>query len=201
MSFAGHAENHGGKTASAMDRISATALSQITEAEQRFRRNYIARHLRSDARYFAAVEMLSIGRGETPTGLLVDNYTHSLQAGTRALRDGADSELVVAALLHDCGNYAAEEHGEIAATILRPYINAESLWLVRMHAIFQDFHRGFLSAEKRHARDMYRGHPAFEQTALFCERYDENSFDPRYDTLPIDAFVPHLNAVFYGINP
>ena len=36
-------------------------------------------------------------------GYKVDRYEHSLQTATRAERDGADTETIVAALLHDLG--------------------------------------------------------------------------------------------------
>ena len=48
----------------------------------------------------------------------------------------------------------------------------------------------------RFARERFRGHPVFERTAQFCERWDQNSFDPNYDTLPIDAFLPILHRIF-----
>ena len=39
-------------------------------------------------------------------GYKVDRLEHSLQSATRAYRDGADEEMVVAALLHDIGDLA-----------------------------------------------------------------------------------------------
>jgi hypothetical protein len=44
-------------------------------------------------------------------------------------------------------------------------------------------------------RDKFRGHPSFECTAMFCARHDQNAFDPNYDTMPLEAFVPMLNRV------
>jgi predicted HD phosphohydrolase len=59
-------------------------------------------------------------------GYPVSRLGHSLQAATRALRDNADEELVVAALLHDIGDELAPyNHSEIAAAILRPYVRPE----------------------------------------------------------------------------
>ena len=56
-------------------------------------------------------------------GYHVSRLDHSLQAATRALKDGADDELVVAALIHDVGDdLAPYNHSEIAAGILRPYV-------------------------------------------------------------------------------
>ena len=37
--------------------------------------------------------------------------------------------------------------------------------------------------------------PAFERTAQFCHLYDQNSFDPTYDSMPLDAFVPMMRRV------
>ena len=51
----------------------------------------------------------------------VTRLEHSLQAATRARRDGADNELIVAALIHDIGDDLAPfNHAEIAARLLRP---------------------------------------------------------------------------------
>jgi predicted HD phosphohydrolase len=36
----------------------------------------------------------------------------------------------------------------------------------------------------------------FEATAAFCEKWDQNSFDPDYDTLPFKAFEPALRRIF-----
>lgn len=47
-------------------------------------------------------------------GNLVDLHEHSIQTATRALRDGADEETVVCALLHDIGEVMAPIcHGEV----------------------------------------------------------------------------------------
>ena len=49
-------------------------------------------------------------------GYQVDRLEHSLQCATRAHRDGADAEMVVAALLHDIGDLLSPfNHSELAA--------------------------------------------------------------------------------------
>ena len=45
-------------------------------------------------------------------------------------------------------------------------------------------------------RSTYRGHPVFERTALFCEKWDENSFDPEFDTMLFWAFEPMVRRLF-----
>jgi predicted HD phosphohydrolase len=129
-------------------------------------------------------------------GYKIDRYDHSLQSATRALRDGADEETVVVALLHDVGDTVApHNHSDLAAAVLQPYISADNHWLVQHHGIFQGYYYFHHCGGDRFARDRYRGHPVFERTALFCERYDQNSFDPNYDTLPIDAFMPMVHRI------
>ena len=41
-----------------------------------------------------------------------------------------------------------------------------------------------------------RSHPFFERTRQFCNDYDAASFEPDYDTLPLEAFRPQIQAVF-----
>ena len=43
-------------------------------------------------------------------GYKIDRFQHSLQTATRAQRDGADDETVVAALLHDIGDTISPEN-------------------------------------------------------------------------------------------
>ena len=42
----------------------------------------------------------------------------------------------------------------------------------------------------------YRGHPLFGACVAFCGKYDQNSFDPKYDTLPLEHFEPMVRKVF-----
>ena len=137
------------------------------------------------------------GLKEGPSGYQIDRYQHSLQTATRALRDGADEELVVCALLHDIGdNLAPHNHAAFAAEVLRPYVSAENHWLVQKHGIFQGYYFWQHYGADPQAREKYRGHPCFERTVLFCERWDQTAFDPAYDTLPIDAFEPMVRGLF-----
>src|SRR5215510_6150389 len=49
----------------------------------------------------------------------VSSFRHGLQTATRALRDGADEETVVVALLHDCGEVLSpQNHAEVTAGLL-----------------------------------------------------------------------------------
>src|SRR5688572_15919528 len=75
---------------------------------------------------------------DEPLPLQVDRLEHSLQCATRAHRDGADEEIVVAALLHDIGDELAPyNHCELAAAVLRPYVSERTYWVVKYHGVFQ----------------------------------------------------------------
>lgn len=133
------------------------------------------------------------------TGYRVDRLEHSLQTATRALRDGADEQLVVCALLHDVGDlHAPDNHGAFAAAILEPYVSERIAWIVRHHGIFQGYHYFHHQGRDRNERERYRGHPWFDDCAAFCERWDQVSFDPAYDTLPLGTFAPMVRRVVLG---
>jgi predicted HD phosphohydrolase len=135
-------------------------------------------------------------RGDT-LGYRVDRFQHSLQTATRAFRDAADEETVVVALLHDIGDaLAPENHGELAAAVLRPYVSEASYWLVRHHPVFQGYYYYHHVGRDRFAFERFRGHPHFEATRRFCDKWDQTSFDPDYDTMPLAAFEPLVRRLF-----
>jgi len=140
----------------------------------------------------------ALGKLETSLqGYPVSRYQHSLQAATRALRDGADDELVVAALLHDIGDDLAPcNHAEVAAAVVRPYVRAEVTWIVAQHGVFQAYYYAHHYGGNRHGRDRLRGHQWYEACAAFCERWDQSSFDPDYPSEPLARFEPLLRSIF-----
>ena len=129
-------------------------------------------------------------------GYPVDRFEHSLQTATRALRDGADEEMVVCALLHDIGDdLAPANHAEIGAAILEPFIDPLNAWMIRHHELFQGYHYRHHFGLDRHAREQFRDHPAYARTVRFCDDWDQASFDPDYDTLPLEHFVPMVERI------
>ena len=130
-------------------------------------------------------------------GYQVSRLQHSLQTATRAWRDGADADWIVAALLHDIGDdLAPHNHDTLAATVIRPYVREEVSWVVQHHGIFQLVYYAHHTGGDPNARDKYRGHPSFDAAVAFCERWDQVSFDPDYDTKPLDFFAPFVREVF-----
>jgi predicted HD phosphohydrolase len=133
----------------------------------------------------------------TLEGYLVTRLDHSLQAATRAERDGADEELIAAALLHDLGDDLAPwNHAAFAAEILRPYVRPQVAWIVEKHGIFQNYYYAHHTGGNQHARETYRDHAWFRDCADFCENWDQSSFDPDYPTFPLAHFEPLVTALF-----
>ena len=131
------------------------------------------------------------------SGYQVTRLEHSLQSATRAHRAGEGEEMVVAALLHDIGDELAPcSHSEMAAAILRPFVSERTYWIIKHHGVFQMYYYAHHCGGDRHARDQFKDHPYYQATVDFCEHYDQNCFDPNYDTLPLDFFAPMVRRVF-----
>jgi predicted HD phosphohydrolase len=177
-----------------MNEVGFTRMSDGTREEYQFLEKKFAKvyHGLTDS----VLSMLMQLKGDK-LGYRIDRFDHSLQTATRAYRDGADDETVVCALLHDIGDILApENHCELAVAILRPYVSAENLWIVRHHAVFQGYYYYHHVGRDRDARDQWRDHPLYRRTADFCEHWDQVSFDPDYDTLPLDFFEPKVRTLF-----
>ncbi len=129
-------------------------------------------------------------------GYPVDRLEHCLQTATRAHRDGRDEEYVVCALLHDIGDtLGPTNHADVAATILEPYISEENHWIIEHHGIFQGYYFFHYVGLDRDGRDAFREHPHYQACVDFCHKYDQNSFDPGYDSEPLEFFVPMVERV------
>lgn len=134
---------------------------------------------------------------ESLSGYQVTRLEHSTQAATRAWRDGADIDWVVSTLLHDIGDiFAPYNHDEYAASILKPFVREQCTWVVEKHGDFQMIYYGHHVGGDPHKRDAYAGHVYFDDCAAFCERWDQSSFDPDYESLPVDFFAPLVREVF-----
>ncbi len=144
-------------------------------------------------RVLAHLQLLSGDYG----GFAVDRMTHSLQTATLAHRAGKDEEYVVCALLHDIGDtLGSYNHPDVGAAIIKPFVSAENHWMVEKHGIFQGYFFFHHIGMDRNMREQFRGHPCFEQTAEFCEKYDGPAFNSNGETLPLEFFEPMLQRMF-----
>lgn len=131
------------------------------------------------------------------SGYQITRLGHSVQSATRAYRDGADIDWIVSALLHDIGDiFAPYNHDEYAATILKPFVREQCTWVVEKHGDFQMIYYGDHVGGNPNKRDAYKDHPYFEDCVEFCERWDQSSFDPTYDSKPIEFFADMVREVF-----
>jgi predicted HD phosphohydrolase len=133
--------------------------------------------------------------GESP--YRISRLEHCLQTATRAERDGADEETIVCALLHDIGDVLAPaNHSQVAAALLQPYVSEKNHWIVLHHGLFQGYYYFHFFGQDRDARDKYHDHPSYQACVEFCANWDQVSFDPDYDTLPLEHFEPMLRRLF-----
>ena len=103
----------------------------------------------------------------------------------------------VMALLHDIGDTLGTlNHPDIAAAIIKPFVDEKLHWMCQNHGVFQGYYFFHYLGLDRDMREQFRGHPHFEDTARFCELYDQSAFDASYDTAPLDFFEPMVRRVF-----
>ena len=178
-----------------MDKVSFTQMKDGTAEEYEFLTEHETEYAAGTAdRLLKALVELD----ESLSGYRITRLGHSVQSASRAWRDGADPDWVVAALLHDIGDiYAPYNHDEYAAAILRPFVREQVTWCVEKHADFQMIYYGDkVKGGNKDKRERHAGHLYFDDCAAFCERWDQASFDPDYDDLPLDFFVPMVREVF-----
>ena len=177
-----------------MEQVSFTEMKHGTKEDYDFLTEHEIEYTKGTAdRLLHALEHLDEGL----SGYQITRMGHSVQCATRAWRDGADTDWVVATLLHDIGDiFAPYNHDEYAATILKPFVREQCRWVVEKHGDFQMLYYGHHVGGDQHKRDQYKGAPYFDDCAEFCERWDQASFDPDYDDLPLDFFKPMVREVF-----
>ena len=130
-------------------------------------------------------------------GYQVTRLEHSLQSATRAEKDGADEEMIVATLLHDIGDgLATYNHSQFAASVIRPYVSERVHWIIKHHGLFQEYYYVYHQGKDRNARDQYKDHPYYQDTINFCEKWDQNSFDPDYESYSLEHFESMVRRVF-----
>ncbi len=174
--------------------VSFTAMEDGTEADYRLLDRFEREHAAGlGDRLLGTLVRLTDSLG----GYRVTRLEHSLQTATRARRDGADVDWVVAALLHDIGDELAPyNHAELAASVLRPYVREEITWVIEQHGVFQSWYFAHHLGGDRNGRDRFVGHRWYDLCRDFCARWDQPSFDPDFPTDDLDSFADDVRAVF-----
>ena len=133
----------------------------------------------------------------TLEGYQITRLEHSLQAATRAYKNGESEEMVVATLLHDIGDdLAPMNHSQYAASIIRPYVSEKTYWIILHHGLFQTYYSAHHLGGDRNARDKFKDHKYYKDTVDFCEKYDQSSFDPNYKSMSLEEFEPMVKKIF-----
>lgn len=130
------------------------------------------------------------------SGYQITRLDHVLQGATRAYRADESEEMILAILLHDIGDELAPySHSEMAAAILRPFVSAKLYWIVKQHGLFQMYYFAHFCGGDRNARDRFKHHEWYRDAIDFCENYDQNCFDPDYDSESLEFFEPLLRKL------
>ena len=121
----------------------------------------------------------------------ISELDHALQVATRAERAGADEDIVVAALVHDIGKVFGDAgHGEIAAAVLEPHVRPDVVAAIRHHAAFTARHWRPIPAGDHDPRDRFADEGWYPLACQFADEWDMQSFDPSYDSHPLEHFAP-----------
>lgn len=130
------------------------------------------------------------------SGYRISRLEHCLQGATRAHRAGESDEMIIAVLLHDIGDdLAPYSHSEMAAAILRPFVSERLYWIVKHHGVFQMYYYAHHCGGDRNSRELFKDSPWYQDAIDFCHHYDQNCFDPDYDSEPLEFFEPILRRV------
>ena len=137
------------------------------------------------------------GLSSITDGFSIDQMEHALQTATRAERDGADEEVVVAALLHDVGKLiSVANHPKIAAEILRPYVRHDVYCMVAYHQDFQGrWYYEHLGLDPN-LRELHVDESWFALAERFADVWDQKAFDPDYQSETLEHFAPMVTRVF-----
>jgi predicted HD phosphohydrolase len=144
-------------------------------------------------------QLLSMVKGLSAItdGFSVDQMEHALQTATRAERDGADEEVIVASLLHDVGKLiSVPNHPKIAAEILKPYVRHEVYCMVAYHQDFQGRYYYEYLGMNPNLREQHLGEIWYPLAEQFADTWDQKAFDPDYQSESLEHFEPMVHRVF-----
>ena len=148
-----------------MKKVSFTEMKNGTKEDYRLLEKY-----EKDFERKTADRILKYLASQTTTleGYQVTRLEHSLQAATRAYKNGECEEMVVATLLHDIGDdLAPMNHSQYAASILRPYVSEKTYWIVQHHGLFQTYYSAHHLGGDRNARDKFKNYEHYQATIDF----------------------------------
>ena len=157
----------------------------------------VERTMEAQPRVARQVLAMVKGLSDITDGFSLDQMQHALQTATRAERDGADEEVIVASLLHDVGKLiSVPNHPKIAAEILRPYVRHDVYCMVAYHQDFQGRYYYEHLGMNPNLRDQHVGQPWYQLAEKFADHWDQKAFDPSFESESLEHFEPVVISVF-----
>ena len=80
--------------------------------------------------------------------------------------------------------------------MLAPYVSPKSQWILAHHEVFQGYHYFHHVGGDRDRRDEFKDHEHYQACADFCDNWDQTSFDPAFESKPLEFFAPMVERVF-----
>ena len=130
-------------------------------------------------------------------GFPIDRLQHSLQTATRAHRGGESEPYVVMALLHDIGDtLGSYNHPDIAAAILKPFVDDKLHWIAEHHGIFQGYYFFHYLGMNRDMRERFAAMSISRIRPVSASCTTRPRSTPIYDSAPLEFFEPMVRRVF-----
>jgi predicted HD phosphohydrolase len=157
----------------------------------------------------ALIDLLASSAGTVDADEPVDNLAHALQCAGLALAQGADDDLVIAALFHDIGYHPAVAarwpdlpHEEVGARFAAEAFGERVAWLIRQHvpakrylvAIDPDYAAGLSTASVR-SLARQGGAMSGDELAAFAarlRRWDDMAKVPAAATPTLEQLRPTI---------
>ena len=73
-----------------------------------------------------------------------------------------------------------------AAAVLKPYVSEKTHWIVEKHGEFQTYYYAHHLGGDKNKREKYKG-KYYQACIDFCEKYDQVSFDPNYESFTLNS--------------
>lgn len=121
-----------------------------------------------------------------------DVFVHSLQVMQWAFKESIDTDLILAAMLHDVGKAVSSlGHDKIGAEHLYPYVSLKTHWLIENHMRFWQLIMGDMKKKSKIVGLIE--HP-FLADLLQLARWDQLGRNPRMEiTYDKDGIIAALN--------
>ena len=134
-----------------MKKVSFTEMKNGTKDDYQ-----LLEKLESEYERKTADRILDYLAAQTTTleGYQITRLEHSLQAATRAYKNGENEEMVVATLLHDLGDELAPmNHSQYAESVIKPYVSEKTYWIILHKGWIQTYYSAERWGKEKNERE------------------------------------------------